>query len=163
VSSPLAGSQPLLRWTWGPLSVPCRPGTPHTGFKSGQGAGCATMCCHVSCGSGPFLHVKESSNATTCHVASDLTSLPRRALVLPRVLRLRTSPPCQGELRHCHVSCSSGPHLPVKESSDATTCPIVLDPTSPLEKDQVLPHVPRLPVGRGPQARRESSLAQPSI
>jgi hypothetical protein len=55
-------------------------------------------------------------------VASDHTSLQRWASELPRVPRPRTSPPCLGELRCCHVSCGPGPRLLTESSSGAATC-----------------------------------------
>jgi hypothetical protein len=45
---------------------------------------------HVSHSSGPHLLIEEVSSATTCPMALDLASLPRRAPTLPCVLRLWT-------------------------------------------------------------------------
>jgi hypothetical protein len=61
--------------------------------------------------------------AATYTVALDHTSLQRWASAPPRVTWPRTSPPCCGELRRCHVSLSFGPCLPDKVSSGATMCP----------------------------------------
>jgi hypothetical protein len=46
----------------------------------------------------------------------------RWAPASPHILRPRTSPPCWGELRHCHISLNSGPCLLDEVSSDAATC-----------------------------------------
>jgi hypothetical protein len=102
--------------------------------------------CHMSCGSTPRLPTEE--NPAWC----------------------------------CHVTCGFGPRLPIKESSDVVTCPVAPDLASlpkrapalphvpqvctrppPLDRVLALQHVPWLLVSHGPQARRESSLAQPSI
>jgi hypothetical protein len=61
--------------------------------------------------------------ATTHAVASDHTSLQRRASEPPCVPRPRTSPPCRGELRRRHVFRGLGPRLLVEVSSGAATCP----------------------------------------
>jgi hypothetical protein len=55
-------------------------------------------------------------------VALDHTSLQRWTPAPPRVPRSRTSPPCRGELRRCHVSLSSGPRFHTEVGSDASTC-----------------------------------------
>jgi hypothetical protein len=68
--------------------------------------------CHVSYAFGPHLPTEVGSDAATCHMAPDLTSQLRRALTLPRVLWLQTSPPSWCELRCYHVCYGSGPHLP---------------------------------------------------
>jgi hypothetical protein len=78
--------------------------------------------CHMSCGLGPRLLVQVGSDAATCPVAWDLTSLPRWALALPRGPRPQDSPPCQGGLQSCHVSRSPGPHLPKEVGSGAAMC-----------------------------------------
>jgi hypothetical protein len=87
--------------------------------------------------SGPRLLAELSSSTVTCSSAPDLASLPRRRLchvshgsglcllerrapALPRVPQLRTSPPCRGELRRCHVAPASPPR---EESSGAATYP----------------------------------------
>jgi hypothetical protein len=120
------GSLPLLRWARGPLPVPYRPGTPHTGFKSKQGAWCDATRYHVSRSSGPCLPALEGSGATMCFVAPDLASLLRRAPVLPRVPWLRTPPLRWGGLQCCHVSHGSEPHLPTKEGSGGAMYPTTL-------------------------------------
>jgi hypothetical protein len=95
-------------------TVPCRPGTPRTGFKTRQVAGRASMRCRVPCNSRPCLPVGIGSNTATCPVAPDLASWLRWAPALPRVLWLRTSPlnrgrlqtlpPNQGGFRCCYTS-----------------------------------------------------------
>jgi hypothetical protein len=79
--------------------------------------------CHVSYGSGPRLPAKVSSDAATCPMISDLTSRLRWTLALTHVLWLRTTPPDRGELRRCHVSYGSGPHLSTEVGSSAAMCP----------------------------------------
>jgi hypothetical protein len=81
-------------------------------------------CCHVSCGPGPRLLAEVRSGATTCPSAQDLASFSRWAPVLPCVPQPRSSPPCWGELRCCHVSHSSGSCLLIEVSSGAATCPM---------------------------------------
>jgi hypothetical protein len=54
---------------------------------------CGLQRCHVSSGSGPRHPVKVGSDAITCPVAPDHTTLLRWAPMLPRVQWLRTSPP----------------------------------------------------------------------
>jgi hypothetical protein len=93
---------------------------------------------HVSCGSGPCLPAKESSDAAMCPTVPDPTSPLRKAPALPRVLQLRTSPPYQGGLRCCHVSRSSGPGLPAEKDSSAATRPATPSgPRAPSEKGVV--------------------------
>jgi hypothetical protein len=65
-------------------------------------------------------------------------------LKLPHVPWNQTPPPYSGGLRRCHVSHSSGTHLPAWEGSIATTCPMAPYPISLLRKFLVLPCVPRL-------------------
>jgi hypothetical protein len=50
---------------------------PHTSSKSRQGAGCASMPCHVSCSFGPHIPAEVEFGATMCSTAPDLTSLLR--------------------------------------------------------------------------------------
>jgi hypothetical protein len=57
----------------------------HTSFKLRQGAGHAPTCHHVFYSTGPCLPTKVGSEATTCIVALDPTSLRGRALVSPHV------------------------------------------------------------------------------
>jgi hypothetical protein len=117
--APPAGSQPLPRWTQGPLSVSCRPGTPtyKLQVKTRSGA-CTHMSprdlqhrtlppsrgglqgCHVSSRSGSRLLGRKGFGVTTCIVAGDPASLQGRALVR-------------------HLSCSSRSYLPVGEDSGA--------------------------------------------
>jgi hypothetical protein len=72
--------------------------------------------------------------------------------MLPCVLRLRTSPPCQGGLRRCHVFYGSGPYLPTEVGSDAAICPMASGLASRLRWAPMLPHVlwlRTLPLGQG--------------
>jgi hypothetical protein len=64
-----------------------------TGFKTIQGVGCASMCCHVSCSFESYPPVEVGSSVETCHMAPDPTSLPRWAPTLPHVQWLRTLTP----------------------------------------------------------------------
>jgi hypothetical protein len=68
--------------------------------------------------------------AAMYHVAPDLTSLQRWALVLPHVPQPRTSPPCQGGLRRCHVFHDPRPRPPAEVGSGAATCLAASDLTS---------------------------------
>jgi hypothetical protein len=68
--------------------------------------------CHVPRGPGSRLPTEVSSGAATCLMASDLVSLSRWAPTLPRVPRPRTSPPCRGGARSCHVYMAPGPTSP---------------------------------------------------
>jgi hypothetical protein len=63
--------------------------------------------CHVPYSSEPRFSAEVGSDDATCLVASDHASRLRWALILPRVLRLWTSLPYWGGLRHCHASCGS--------------------------------------------------------
>jgi hypothetical protein len=47
-------------------------------------------------------------------------------------LQYRTLPSSQGGLRPRHVSNGSRPRLPAREGSSVVTCPVALDPTSPM-------------------------------
>jgi hypothetical protein len=80
----------------------------------------------------------------TCCVAPNLASLPRWAPALPHVLQLRTSPPCWGGLRCCHVSNGLEPRLPAQEGSSADTCPVAPGLTSLSRRAPTLPRVPQL-------------------
>jgi hypothetical protein len=64
------------------------------------------------------------SDAAMYPMAPDLASWHRWALVLPRVLCLRTLLPDRGGLRCCQVSYGSGPHLPGEVRSGAATYPM---------------------------------------
>jgi hypothetical protein len=63
------------------------------------------------------------SGTATCHMAPNLTSRPRWAPALPRVLWLQTSSPGQGGLRRCHTSYGSESRLLAEVGSCAATCP----------------------------------------
>jgi hypothetical protein len=87
---------------------------------------------------------EESFGAVTCLTDLNPASLLSRALLLPRVSQLWTSPPYRGELQCYHVSCSSRHRLIVEESSGAITCHATLDLTSSSRRAPVLSYVPRL-------------------
>jgi hypothetical protein len=106
-------------------------------------------CRHVSHGSEPRLPAREGSGAAMCPTAPDPASLLRRALVLPRVARLLTSPSCSAGLWCCYVSHGSGPRLPAREGSSAATCPTALNPASLLGGGG---SGPRLPAWEGSNA-----------
>jgi hypothetical protein len=166
--APPAGSQPLQSWAWGPLSVTWRSGTPTYRLEvKTRRMTCrhtlpcilwlrtSPLCqeelrrCHVSCDSEPYPPIKESSGATTCHAAPDLSSLPRRASVLPRDMWLRTSPSCQGGLRRYHMSRGSRPGLPTGKGSGAGTCPTALSgPRAPSDKGVVVGSTKHLRLAR---------------
>jgi hypothetical protein len=105
----------------GHYRYPANQVPPHTSSKSRQGVGCVSMCCHASRSSEPCLPAWEGSNATTCPVAPDPAYWLRRALVLPRILRLLTLPLGLGGLRCCHASRSSRPCLPARMDPGAAT------------------------------------------
>jgi hypothetical protein len=155
--APPASSQPLLRWAQGSLLVLCRPGTPAYKLQHKTRSRVCVhalplqtlplyrgwlRCCHMSCSSRPcHCPTKVGSGAAMCPMTPDHTSLLGRALVLPHVLWLQTSPPARGELRRCHVSYRFGPLLPAKLGSGAALCPTAPDPTSLLGRALVLPCV----------------------
>jgi hypothetical protein len=112
ILAPPAGSRPLLRWAQGPLSVPCRPGTPAYKIQTTvRSRACnnalsrvpqhwaqppcvgGLWCCHASYGSGPRLPTREGFETTMHPAALDPASLRGRALRPPRVSRHRTPPP----------------------------------------------------------------------
>jgi hypothetical protein len=97
----------------------------HTSFKMRQREECASVHCHMHCGSGPCLPTKAGSSATTCPSAPDPASLLGRAPALSRVPQLRT-------------------HLPAQEGSGAAMCPLALDPASLLGRAKALPRVLQL-------------------
>jgi hypothetical protein len=70
---------------------------------------------------------REGSDAATCYMALDPTSLLGRDPALPCVPRFWTLPLCSRGLRRCHVPRGFGPYLPAWESSDAATCPADLN------------------------------------
>jgi hypothetical protein len=161
--APPAGSQPLLRWFQGPLSVPYRPGTPTYNLqaKIRRRACIRTLprviwlrtlppCrdglwhCHMPHGSAPRLLARKGSGAATCRTALDPVSLLGRAPVLSRVARLRTPPPCSVGLQCCHVPHGFGPRLPAREGSSAATCHMTSDLTTLLGRAPILPRVTRL-------------------
>jgi hypothetical protein len=113
----------------GPISHCCYPAyrvPPHTSLKSRQGAGHPSTRCYASRSSGPCLHAREGSGAATRPATPDPASSLGRAPVLPRVLWLRTLPPCSGGLWRCHATRSSGPHLPAQKGFSTVTRPTPL-------------------------------------
>jgi hypothetical protein len=122
--------------------------------------------CHVPRGSKYHLPTLEGSGTITCLTALNPTSLLERASALPRVPRLRTSPPCSWWLRRCHVSRGSEPRLPSREGSGAVMCPAApfsgglqyyhvprgSGPCLPAGSAPTLPHILQSLVGHGPQA-----------
>jgi hypothetical protein len=96
-------------------------------MKSRLSAGHATTSCHVPRGSVPRLPTEEGSDTAMCPVALGPNSLPRRAPVPPRALRLRTLPPRWGGFQRYRVSLGPGPSLPEQEGSGATTCSMALN------------------------------------
>jgi hypothetical protein len=71
-------------------------------------------------GPGPRLLNELNSSAAMRSSAPDLVSLLRWAPALSRVPQLRTSPPCRGGLRRCHMAPTSPPR---EENSGAATHP----------------------------------------
>jgi hypothetical protein len=160
VLTPPVGSLSLMRWARGPLSIPYRLGTPAYRLQVKTRS---RMCCHVSSSSELRLPTEEGSSAAICPSALDLASLLMRALVLPHVLWLRTSPPYRGELQCCHVSNNSGPRLPAEEGFSITTHPTAPDLDSALRGAPVLVHVPRFSMDHRPHVYRKPLLGQPFI
>jgi hypothetical protein len=113
--------QPQSRWARGPLSVPCRSGTPAYRLDSKI----RKMYCHMPYITGSCLPAREGSDAATCPATLDPASLFGRAPTLPCVPRLRILPP-------------------YSEGSDAAMCPAALDPASLLGRAPMLPRVLRL-------------------
>jgi hypothetical protein len=81
------------------------------------------MCCHVPYSSGLCHPTRMDSDLATCPTALDLASMIRLVLALSCALWLWTSPPYQGRLWCCHVSCGSGPRLPIVVGFGAATSP----------------------------------------
>jgi hypothetical protein len=117
-----------------------------TGLKTRQGAGRASMRCHVPYSSRPYLATEVGSGTATCPKAPDLSSRLRWYPALLCVQRLWTSPPCRDGLRRCHVSNGSAPHLSTEVGSNTATCPMAPDPTSQSGRVPMLPRIPRFPV-----------------
>jgi hypothetical protein len=91
--SPPAGSMPLLRWVRGPLSIPCKPGTPAYMLQA------KTKC-------------KVCAHALPCATtAPKLTSLLREGPGVATCPRLQTPPLCLGGLQCHHMPRGSGPYL----------------------------------------------------
>jgi hypothetical protein len=98
--APPTGSQPLPWWARGPLSVPYRLGTPAYRLQAKtKGKACTHTLSHDTAAPESTSLLREGSNIATCLKAPDPASLPRRALALPCVLRLRTVPHLKGWLR----------------------------------------------------------------
>jgi hypothetical protein len=124
------GLQPLPRWARGPLSVPCKPGTPtyKLQIETESGACIHVSPCalqyrtlrlcrgglwgyHVSHDTRPCPPTREGSGATMCTVALDPASLQGRAPAPPCVLRLQTLPPSrEGSDVVVHPVVPCGPH-----------------------------------------------------
>jgi hypothetical protein len=105
--APHVDLQPLSRWIWGPLSIPCRPGTSAYMLQERiRGRAYVHVLprvlqlwtmppclgelqwCRMAHGSRPRLRAQEGSGATTCSVTWNLTSPRLRgggALALPCV------------------------------------------------------------------------------
>jgi hypothetical protein len=119
--APPAGSLPLSRWAWGPLSIPYKSGTPtyklqvkirsetcihasphvlqHRTLPPSQ-SGLRAATCLVAPDPGSHLPDRKGSGAATCTVAPDPTSL-------------------QGRVPVRHISYSSRSCLPAGEGSKA--------------------------------------------
>jgi hypothetical protein len=99
--APPVGSLPPPRWARGPLSIPCRPGTPAYMLQNKTKSGACNHApprvpqhqnlppsrgglrgCHVSSGSGTRLAIKEGSDAVTFIVAPEPLGGLRRATCL---------------------------------------------------------------------------------
>jgi hypothetical protein len=78
---------------------------------------------------------------TSVYRLKDKTSSRACTHVLPCVLQLQTSPPCQGGLQCCHVPYVFGPRIPAEIGSGAATCAMAPDLTSRLRWAPVLPCV----------------------
>jgi hypothetical protein len=120
--APPAGSLPLPRWAWEPLSVPWRPGTPRRSSRSRQKARHAN---HTL----PRVHnlsmnhtARGSSGAAMRPVAPAPAAQPEAAPGLPRVLRLQLPLPSPRQLRGHHVSCGSSSRCPARGGFGAAMC-----------------------------------------
>jgi hypothetical protein len=132
VLAPPMGSLPLPRWVWGPLSVPCRLGTPAYMLQAKtKGKICVHMLPRATMVPGPASLLR-GGGLRRCHVskAPDLSPPPRRAPTLPRAQRLWTP-------------------LAIQDGSSAATCPSAPDPALLIRRDLVVSHVycsgPHLP------------------
>jgi hypothetical protein len=124
--APLTGSLPHSRWAWGPLSVPCRPGTPAYMLQAKTKVkACAHGLPRATAAPEPASLLREGSDAATCP-------------------GLRTPPLRLGGFRRCHVPRCFGPHLTIQEGSDAASRPSTPDPASPLRRAPALTRVLRL-------------------
>jgi hypothetical protein len=125
--APSAGSLPLLRWARGPLSVPCRSGTPAYRLKVKTWRRVryhklphvpqlrtsplywrGLRCQHVSTSTGPRLPARVGSGAATCSTVSDPASPLRRAPTPPCVPWVLTPPPRWGGLHAARLACFHG-------------------------------------------------------
>jgi hypothetical protein len=120
MSTPPAGSLPLLRWAQVPLSIPYRPVSPAcklqakakkqdihplsimcpttSGSRPSRSEG--LRCSHMSCSSGPCPS-QEGPSAAMSPTAPNPTSLVGRAPEPPCIPRLWIPPTCSGGLP-CH-------------------------------------------------------------
>jgi hypothetical protein len=147
--APPMNSQPLPRWAQWSLSISCRPVTPTYKLQvKTSSRTCihalpralwlwASPTCqsglrrfHVSYSFGSHLPTEVASSTATCPMALDLTSQLRWAPALTR---------------------GSGPHFLTEVGSDTTMCSLALDLTSRMRWPPTLSHVPRPPMGHGPQ------------
>jgi hypothetical protein len=157
---------PLLRWAWGPLSVPCKPGTPRTSSKSRRRARRALAtpppwcqlsppgsgqlrCCHMSHDPSSRVPAWGSSGAATHPVTPAPASWHRAAPEPSRVSWLQLPPPGSGQLRSRHVSHGSSSRLLARGSSRVVMCPVALAPSSWLRAALEPPHVPWSSTGCG--------------
>jgi hypothetical protein len=106
--APPVGLSPLLRWAQGPLSTPCRPGTPTCKLQDKPRS---RVCDHA------LPHVQWYRT---------LSSLLGRAPVPPLVPQLRIPPPRSGGLWCHHMSHGPEPRLPAWEGSAAAACLIAV-------------------------------------
>jgi hypothetical protein len=137
---PPAGSQPLLRWAWGPLSVPYIPGTPAYRLQvKTKDKACAHVLPRATAALEPASLPREGFGIATCLKALDPTPPPRGAPMLSCVLRLRTPPHHPGGLQHWHASFGSGPRHASKVGSGADMCPMALHGPWAIEKKKGLP------------------------
>jgi hypothetical protein len=126
--APLAGSLPHSRWAWGPLSVPCRPGTPAYMLQAKTKVkACAHGLPRATAAPEPASLLREGSDTATC---PGLRTPPLRLggfrrWHMPRCFR----PHHPGGVRRCQSSLNTGSRLTIKKGSGVDTRPSAPDRT----------------------------------
>jgi hypothetical protein len=124
--APPVGSQPLPRWAWGPLSIPCKSGTPTYKFQI-KTMSIKKLAPPVDSQPLPRwawgpLSVPYKSGTPT-YKFQVKTRSGTCATTCPATLPLN-----QGGLWGCHMSTVSETRLPDRKGSDAAMCIMTPDP-----------------------------------